>query len=121
MDNSELAVLRRQTAAFIAANPVQITLNRNVRTPNGKGGFTVSPTPQAEQTFRRIPVGQGQTQVSSRNVDGDEVQPKFVLIGYWDANIGNNDTFTLDGRNYNVDYVRDTSQYETWAEVTYVG
>jgi SPP1 family predicted phage head-tail adaptor len=119
MEDRELAVLRKQTAAFIRDNPVTITLNRNVRTPNGKGGFTVTPTPQDPQTFRKVPVNAGQTQ--TRNIDGVEVQPKFVLIGPYDADVTNDDTFIIDGHNYNVDFVRDDHRYETWVEATYVG
>jgi hypothetical protein len=119
MDDRELAVLRKQTAAFIADHPVQVTMVENVRAPNGKGGFTVTPTPRQPQTFRKIPVNAGQT--STRNVDGEEVQPKYVLLGAWDTAVADGDTFVIDGHNYRVDFVRDDHRYETWVEATYVG
>lgn len=119
MEARELAVLRKQTAMFIQDNPVDITLTENVRVSNGKGGYTITPKPRAAQTFRKIPVNAGQT--STRDIDGEEVQPKYVFIGLPDAAVADGDTFAINGRNYRVDFVRDDHRYETWVEATYVG
>lgn len=122
MEPRELAVMRRQTEQFIKENPTSLTVNRNVRTPNGKGGYTMTPTPQAPQTFRIIP--QVRAGAASQNIDGEKVDPVFVLIGRWDANIGDNDTFSLGGKEYAVQHVRGaglSTAYETWAEVIYRG
>lgn len=121
MEPRELTVMRKQTEQFIKENPTSITVNRNVRTSNGKGGYTIVPTPQTPQTFRIIPQGKG---VASRNQDGESIAPEFVLIGRWDANVGDSDTFELGGRNYQVTYVRGaglSTAYETWVEVIYSG
>lgn len=122
METKELSVMRKQTEQFIKENPTSLVVNRNVRTPNGKGGYTTTPTPQQAQTFRIIP--QVRSGTASQGIDGSKIEPVFVLIGRWDANIGDNDTFTLGGRDYAVQHVRGaglSTAYETWAEVIYHG
>lgn len=121
-DPRELNVMRKQTVLFIKQNPTSITLSRPTRVPNGKGGYTTTPVAQDPQTFRIIP--QQRSGIASRNIDGEKVEPVFVMIGRWDADVNDNDTFTLGGRNYSVTYVRGaglTTAYETWVEVAYSG
>lgn len=120
-DSREVFVLRKQTEKFIQENPSQITLLRETRIPNGKGGYTTTRAPQASQTFRIVPQQPGS---AARTMDGDKVAPTFVLIGRWNADVNNNDVFEWDGRTYSVDLVRGSglsTSYETWVEVTYSG
>lgn len=122
MEAGELAVMRRQTEQFIKENPTSISVVRNVRAPNGKGGYTTTPTPQGAQTFRIVP--QNRAGTASRGIDGEKIDPVFVLIGRWDANVGDSDTFELGGRNYSITHVRGaglSTAYETWVEVVYSG
>lgn len=122
MESRELSVMRKQTEQFIKENPTSITVVRSVRVPNGKGGYTTNAVEQAPQTFRIIP--QKGAGIASRNVDGEAIAPQFVLIGRWDANIGDSDSFHLGGRDYSVTYVRGaglSTAYETWVEVVYSG
>lgn len=119
----ELNVCRKQTVAFIQQNPTNITFSRPTRMSNGKGGWTTTPVPVAVQELRMILASQGSA-IASRNIDGEEVQPAFVLIGRWDADVSGNDTFMHDSRSYSVMYVRgagNPTAYETWVEVRYVG
>jgi hypothetical protein len=75
--------------------------------------------PIEPQTMRLIIQGGN---VASRNIDGEEISPAFVLIGEWDADLKLSDVFIQDGRNYEVMYIRDTDRrYEMWAEVVYRG
>lgn len=123
MEPMELKVLRRQTEAFIAENPTSIVMKRSVRTPNGKGGYTIVVTDQASQVFRIIPQ-QRSGHLSSRGIDGTVIKPEYVLIGKWDANVNNNDTFTFGGREYLVDHVQDVGMpatYEKRVEVVFNG
>lgn len=122
MEPRELAVLRKQTEQFIKENPTSLALSRPTRTPNGKGGFTTTNAPVTAQTFRIIP--QQRAGIASRNTDGEKVEPVFVMIGRWNADVTDNDAFVLGGRNYTVTYVRGaglTNTYETWVEVAYSG
>lgn len=120
----ELSVLRKQTKQFIDNNPSQVVFQRGTRVSNGKGGYTTTYADVAEQTVRIIMASAGNAHVASRNIDGEEIQPAFVVLGLWDADISNNDKFTYQGRDYSVMYVRGAGApraYETWAEVKYVG
>ena len=116
----ELEVMRKQTREFIAHNPVTITFSRGgIKIADGAGGYTTTVgTPIDPQTFRIIPQSGAN---ATRNVDGEEVRPDYVLIGEWDADITMDDSFTLDGRNFDVVFIRLDRSYETWAEVMYRG
>lgn len=120
MDSVELRVNRKQTDAFIKENFVTITLVRGGgRVSDGAGGWTTTPgAPISPQMFRLIPQG-GNTQ--SRNIDGEQISPAYVMIGKHDANIQTGDTFLYNGRNYDVSFVREDRDYESWAEVIYRG
>ncbi len=119
-DTRELAVMRKQTKHFIRTAQTVITILRGgEKVPDGAGGYTTEPgEPIDPQEFRLILQGGN---VASKNIDGEEIQPSYVLLGLWDADIEPEDTFVLDGRNYEVDFVRRPNGYETWAEVTYHG
>lgn len=121
VDSTELRVLRNQTTHFINENPEDITLLRGgTRTSDGAGGWSVAPGPAIPtQTFRLIIQQKGEN--ASRNIDGEDIHPEYVLIGQWDASIENGDVFIKDERNYEVMFVRDDRRYETWAEVVYRG
>lgn len=122
MDSRELAVMRKQTEHFIRDNPEQITLTRGGgRTSDGAGGYKVEPGDPGEPQIMRLVPQDLRSGVQSRNVDGEEVSPAYVLIGKHDADIKKDDVFTRNGRNYEVTWVRDDRRYETWAEVIYRG
>lgn len=120
MDAFELKVNRKQTAAFIAEDPVRLTLTHPAtRTPDGAGGYTTTPGGPADpQDFRLIIQGGN---VASRNIDGAQIKPAYVMIGKHDADVKIGDTFTFNNRNYEIKYVRENRDYETWSEVVYTG
>lgn len=120
-DPIELRVNRRQTLAFIAANKEDITITRGGgRAPDGAGGWTKVPVgdPIPPQAFRLIPQGGN---VQARNIDGEQIKPAYVMIGAHDADIKIGDTFTHSSRDYDVIFVREDRDYETWAEVVHRG
>lgn len=121
MDSRELAVMRRQTDHFIKDNPVSLVMTRGgSREPDGAGGYTTVPGDAIQpQTMRLVPQQEGALQ--SRNVDGEEVSPEYVLIGKHDADIKTGDMFVRANRNYEVIWVRPDRRYEAWAEVVYRG
>lgn len=95
---------RNGTREMIKGNPISIVLLRPNRIDDNAGGsYAGTPVPQTAQEFRiiaqdlRVPV--------VRTVDGTEVQPQYVLLGYYDANILRGDTFQLAGIEYTVVWV----------------
>ena len=51
--------------------------------------------------------------------DGQAVHPGYALLGKHDADVQRWDTFTVDGRTYEVVFVGRNRQYQTKAEVVY--
>lgn len=120
-DSRELAVLRKQTLHFIRSNPDDIAFNRGAdKVSDGAGGWTWGPggATLEPQQMRLIPVG---GRVQSRNVNGEEVTPAYVLIAAHDADVDMDDTFDHNGRMYEVIFIREDRRYETWLEVVYRG
>lgn len=117
--SAELAVQRRNTRAFIAADAVEVELSRATRTPDGAGGFeTGTPTLLAPQRFRLLPQEDGAT--ARTTAEGETATPEYILMGDADVDVARWDTFTLAGRRYQVLYI-DNRQYEIKAEVIYLG
>jgi hypothetical protein len=116
----ELAVQRKLTAAFIAADSLQLALLRTPAVPDGAGGVRSGPTQTLPaQTLRLIPLGDGAQERFTR--DGVAVTPSYMLMGKHDADIQRFDEFTLDGRRYQVVFVNQNQQYEVKGEVAYRG
>lgn len=122
MEPRELAVMRKQTSMFIKENPVDIVIQRGgTRTSDGAGGWVTSPGGAIpSQRVRLIPQQRGGA-LQSTNVDGERIQPEFVLIGEHDADVQTGDTFIMGGREYDITYVRIDHDYETWGEVVFRG
>lgn len=116
----DLVKMRKDTKEFIGYNPVDIVLNRHDMVADGAGGVKRTLVPLNPQTFRIITQATRE-QVFRRTVDGIEVQPEFVLLGEYDADIKHGDWYMRSGIKYEVVYVRDDRRYETWGEVAYRG
>lgn len=115
----ELRVLRRNTEAFIDADPREITLMRAASVPTGTGGARPGvAAPLATQTLRLIPQAES-TSTERRLPDGSVVIPTWVLLGMHTANMQRGDTFTLpDGVTTGVVvYVHEKRDYEVKGEV----
>ena len=120
IDTGELEVQRQLTEEFIAADSVQIALERSVRTPDGAGGYaTADPVPLAEQQFRLIPQQDGATE--RLTADGKAVNPAYVLMGSYTADLQRWDEFELAGIRYQVVFINQNRQYEVKGEVAYLG
>jgi hypothetical protein len=118
---AELAAQRMLTRYFIEADELVLTLYRSTTTDDGAGGvLTGTPAPIAPQCLRLIT--QGSTGADSKQrftANGQQVTPEYVLMGTECADIQRWDTFTLDGRTYEVVFVNQNQQYEVKAEVAY--
>jgi hypothetical protein len=116
----ELAVQRKLTAAFIAADSLTLTLLRATQTADGEGGVvTGDPAPLAPQTMRLIPMRDGAE--GRFTADGKMVVPEYMLMGTHAANMERGDEFYLEGKRYELLFVQQNKQYEKKAEVAYRG
>lgn len=104
MNATELAVMRRTTTGFIAADYVDVVIMRNGN-------------PLPKQRVRLIPQ---QDFVSNFLREGDEASfaPRFILLAEWDADIHEDDTLTFEGIIYAVAALHDrTAKYELKADL----
>lgn len=102
---SELTVQRRLTTAFIATMPVEIVLRPRVKQRTNNGGYRWSKgVPHPVQTMRLVEPSTVNAAMPEpqATADGKMREIVFMLLGEWDAVIGQHDTFTLDGYDYEV-------------------
>ena len=117
----ELAILRANTTAFIAADYKDITLNRRTKEDDGAGGYTITEAPLASaQRMRLIPL-QGNMSPLRETLDGEAVQPDYMLLAEWNADLLRGDSFADGNRRYQVVFVHEKSSYERKGEVKYLG
>lgn len=116
----DLSILRKQTKDFIAANPSDIVVQRIDTVADGSGGVKKTLAPLPAQTLRLIKRNTS-TAVFRRTIDGQEVQPDFVVLGEYDADMRTGDWFFMDGIKYEFVYVQADRRYEAWGEVIYRG
>jgi hypothetical protein len=116
----ELAMQKRNTMAYIDADPSVVTLMRSGLAADGAGGLIrVTPFPIDVQTFRII---NGQiSQTVTRTLDGQEVRADYMMICLSDADVHAGDTFTTSACRYKVVYVYPDPTYELLAEVAFDG
>ncbi len=117
---AELAAQRLLTKAFIDADVTNITLWRSEWADDGAGGDRrLDPAPLAPQRLRLQPrVDGGNPRTTA---DGEQAVPNYTLIGEHTADIKRWDTFTVEGRRYEVAFVYQNRQYEVKAEVFFHG
>lgn len=115
--NVETEMQRKQTKAYIAADPTTVILNRAETVPNGAGGFTHgAPSARSPQVCKFI--APSDTATERQMLDGQMVQVDWVLLFEYDADVKRGDWFFQDGIKYEVVTVRHTGRYEVKAEVT---
>lgn len=118
MEIIELEMRRQSTTDFIVAEPFSIVLSRRPLIPDGAGGFKRGPAVALPGQVARLVQSNNQLPLKS-TVDGREVQPEFLLVGEWDADVLAGDTFTLDGTRYEVLFVYPNRTEAARAEVGY--
>lgn len=115
----ELRVNRLNTSAFIAADPLSLTLQvrGSVRTPSG----AYSRERQSErppQVFKLIMQSPAGGSIEQRTEDGTERQVDFILLGEWDAEIEVGDYWDDEaGQRWEVVALVPRNGYETRAVV----
>jgi hypothetical protein len=122
MSRVETLVQRRQTTAYLNAEPRDVVLLRSDLQDDGAGGKIESqPVPLAPQVFRLVPFKRRLTHTQSTITEGTVTVSSYALVGRWDADVQKGDEFVLDGGRYRVESVEPGRDYRTLADVTYRG
>lgn len=120
----ELTVQRKLTKAFIDTKPIELVLRPRVRAETPSGGFRWEDgQPRPAQTLRIV---EPSTHVNlapepRRTNDGEQRKIEFLLLGEWDAVIGQDDTFTYQGREWQVVELAYDNGWEQRASVARYG
>ena len=106
------AYLRVTTRAFINDDPQTIVLKRQVKVRKPGGGHDFPKVPIAPQVFRFI--NQDISSGLATGIDeGTARRFSYVLVGLHDADIDINDTFELNGIEYQVMSIIPNNGWET--------
>lgn len=119
----ELASQRKNTLAFIKANPLTLQLIPRSKVTDGGGSRWVKGNPRAPQTFRLIDQSTARipTTVIVRTSDGQERVAEFMLLGEHDSTVELWDIWEDAGKTYEVAQLFPHNGYETRAAVVRLG
>lgn len=118
---SELAAQRKQTAAFIAADPETIVLTPRVSEKTSSGGRRwVEQEPRQPQIFKVVEEV-SRAAIDSHVLGGQQQEVIFTLVGSWDAQIESADIFDLRSAQWEVIRVDWDNGYEKRAAVKRYG
>lgn len=124
MNPTEVQMNRRMTAAFIDANPIDVTLVPRVAVKTGTGTTLQDQFPRPSQTFRLIDqsaVG-GTTPGTVVGTDGRQHKVEFQLLGNYDAMLAKYDYWVdSDGVRLEVAELLPDNGYERRAQVVRYG
>lgn len=118
LNPTEALVQQRITAAFVDADPFDCVLTREANVSDGEGGYTTTKKALPAQRLRLVPLQDAS--VERTTADGRSLTPEYMLVGTVGADIKRADTFTKDGRSYEVVFVLENQQYQVKAEVVYL-
>ena len=97
----ETGLQQKLTTAFIAADPLVVTLTPRSRTRTDAGGWVwANGTPRTAQSFKVVPMSDDVRPIVT--LDGVERRSEFMLLCEHDAVIATGDTFTYDSRQWEV-------------------
>lgn len=117
--SAEAAAQRLLTEQFIRADAENVVLTPRTRTGDGAGGFrTVASAPLPSQVGRLIPTKE--TSVERPTLDGRLVLPEFVLLLNYGGTMSRGARFSLNGRDFEVVYVHENTEYQVKGEVIQV-
>lgn len=124
MDANELRLNKKQTAAFIAANPIQLRLIPRTKVNSGSGMKFVDGAPRPEQTFRLIDQTRtfGPEPGTVQTGDGQQRKAEFQLLGEVGVQVDRFDYWLDgDGIRFEVANVIFDNPYEVRAQVVRYG
>lgn len=97
----ELSLHRKNTKAFIDADPLALVLVPHAIEKDAGGGRKLVPgEPREEQAFRLIPMSDVMPTVQT--IDGIQLTPTYVLLGEHDAQMARWDIFSINGVDYQI-------------------
>lgn len=121
-NQAELLFHRRQTAAYLRAESVDIALERRVWETTDTGGRKVASTSTLPpQRFRLVPFKRRLTHVVVNTPDGKVTDSSFQMVGSHTADIQKEDRFQLDGGWYEIESVEPNREFRTLCDVRYRG
>lgn len=112
---AELRLQRANTAEFIRWNPSVLSLTPQSRTRTATGGFkTVSGLPREPQRFRIIDTSSATmpSMPPQRTIDGEERSTQFFLLGEWDCEMAQYDTWADDYGRWEITQLLPDNGYE---------
>lgn len=114
--STENIMQRRMTTAFINTRPVTITLTPRTKQAQDTGGYKwVDGAARQPQTMRLVEPPSAPVAISTN--DGEQRQVEFLLIAEPDAAIEENDTFSLNGHEWQILDLYPDNGYEVRAKV----
>jgi hypothetical protein len=114
----ETGLLRYATASYIAERPTTIILQRKIKVAKPGGGHDKVDSPLPAQVFRLINQTSTDGLAYSANDDGAARRQNYILVGAYDADVREDDTWIEGAIEYHVDGVLPNNGYETRASVT---
>lgn len=124
--HTERIVGRRQIAALIKSDPVDVILYRKTKVADGAGGWKYGPPAAVNggvpQRVTLIPFKRRMTEFLVNTELGPVPDLPYVLIGPHDMDIDQGDTFTYNGDNFEVQTIDiQNRDVFTAAQVDYFG
>jgi hypothetical protein len=118
---SELAVQIANTEAFIAADPVTLTIQRDTLVDDGAGGKkkSGSPTNVTIKTVRLIPQSQRGGPTTTQTTNGELERQDYVLLGHPDlvGLLQRDDFFVWKVDTWDITAINKSPAYEFKADV----
>lgn len=113
---------RRQVAAMINSDPIDIILTRTPKVPDGAGGFVKGPPAVLpSQKVAIHPFKRRFSEMLTNTEMGDIVDYPYVIVGFPDLDIKRDDVFTWQGDQFKVHDVDIKVDVRVKAQVDYYG
>lgn len=120
MNATERLMARRQVAAEIRTDPVQIALIRREKIDDGAGGWRWGPeSVQAPQTFLIMPAKRRMGDMITNTELGDVINYPYVLLAHHDADVLRDDHFYWQGDLFRVDTLHIKEEVSKTAMIDY--
>lgn len=123
MSHTERIMARRQVRAEIKTDPVEILPVRRTKVSDGAGGWRWGPEAPIEEA-QEVLIAPAKRRLSDFLVNtelGPVVDYPFILLGYHDADILPDDTFTWAGDTFQVKSIHIKTEVSKVAQIDYFG
>jgi len=122
MSPTQVVMERRQIAALIRSDPVEIILHRREKITQPGGGWAWGPeTPLEPQTVALVPFKRRMTEFLVATEIGEVPDLPYTVLGYHDLDIEPKDWFLWQGDKFEVITVDIKQQVRIAAHVDYFG